>query len=246
MDPEPSLLSWPDESSLMTAPNDDEFSNFLEFGMPFPDLGPHSSSAAERPPRSLSSIPSTTTAAPPSQDHLVRMDTDPAASSSSVSLDFQDGAGHVSSQGPPSAGLPVTYSTTTAAMTPSFYAQEPQQPLSHPSPFHNHMSHQQQHQQQPQESPHPPSSHFHSIPNGQHMIPPTPNSVELHGSAARYPQRVDKNHEMYDQYTRMTDEQVGSSPLSQCQIQDTQANACSPLPRLTPHRHTTLLSFLQP
>lgn len=246
MDPEPSLPSWPDESSLMTAPNDDEFSNFLEFGMPFPDLGPHSSSAAERPPRSLSSIPSTTTAAPPSQDHLVRMDTDPAASSSSVSLDFQNGAGHVSSQGPPSAGLPVTYSTTTAAMTPSFYAQEPQQPLSHPSPFHNHMSHQQQHQQQPQESPHPPNSHFHSIPNGQHMIPPTPNSVELHGSAARYPQRVDKNHEMYDQYTRMTDEQVGSSPLSQCQIQDTQANACYPLPRLAPHRHTTLLSFLQP
>lgn len=42
------------------------------------------------------------------------------------------------------------------------------------------------------------------------MIPPTPNSMELHGNAARYPQRVDENHKMYDQYARMNEEQVGS------------------------------------
>jgi hypothetical protein len=40
------------------------------------------------------------------------------------------------------------------------------------------------------------------------MIPPTPNSMELHGGAVRYPQRVDENQEMYDRYGRVNEEQV--------------------------------------
>jgi hypothetical protein len=45
---------------------------------------------------------------------------------------------------------------------------------------------------------------------GQHIVPPTPNSVELHGGAARYMQRIDQNnaHEIYERYGQMNDEQV--------------------------------------
>lgn len=179
MDPEPSLPSWPDhlhDESLMTAPSDDEFANFLEFGMPFADLGTGQQRQQSLPPRSLppSSLPPSSSAAP-GQDQLVRMDTDP----SSTSFDFHN----TSSQD--GVAQSAVY-TTTAAITPGFYAQE------QPPPFKSHPS------QQP-------------IPNGQTVIPPTPNSIELHGGAARYPHQVEDNHDMY---SRINDEQVGSKASS--------------------------------
>lgn len=51
----------------------------------------------------------------------------------------------------------------------------------------------------------------HHYMQGQPMIPPTPNSMELHGNAARYSQRVDENAEMYDRYSRINEEQVRSN-----------------------------------
>lgn len=54
-----------------------------------------------------------------------------------------------------------------------------------------------------------------SQPQNQHylqnhtLIPPTPNSVEMHGNAARYTQRVDGTPDMYDGYARINEEQVG-------------------------------------
>lgn len=85
---------------------------------------------------------------------------------------------------------PMPYSTPS--MTPGFCAQDPsQQPT---------MT-QQQHSQ-------PPHANQHYM-QGQPMIPPTPNSIEMHGNAARYPQRVEENSEMYDRYSRVNEEQVG-------------------------------------
>lgn len=179
MDPEPSLSSWQDhlqDESLMPAA-DDEFTNFLEFGMHFSPQQQQQQQSL--PPRSIPGNPPTTTS-----DQFVRMDTDDPTAAS-VHLHRGNTSGHDVSRGPPSSGLSMpSYSATTAVMTPGFYAQTQQ-----PSHFqdHQHLS-----QHQPQEpSQQPASSHYH-IPNGQTIIPPTPNSIELHGNAARYPQRADE------------------------------------------------------
>jgi hypothetical protein len=74
------------------------------------------------------------------------------------------------------------------------------------------------------------------------VIPPTPNSIELHGGAARYPQRVDASHEMYDRYGQMSEEQVRDSvpslgPLTGTnEMNDPQAAFYTPLvsPAMTP------------
>jgi hypothetical protein len=78
-------------------------------------------------------------------------------------------------------GHPMPYSTPH--MTPGFCAQ--QSPMSQPP------SHQQYMQ-------------------GHNMVPPTPNSIEMHGNTARYPQRVDETPDMYDGYSRINEEQVSS------------------------------------
>ncbi|OJJ33079.1 hypothetical protein ASPWEDRAFT_604837 [Aspergillus wentii DTO 134E9] len=214
MEQEPSI-SWPgqlQEESIMTNPGDDEFTNFLEFGMQFPDLEGHGPGNHERHP--ASSLPSTVSLPPSTaadQNQMVHMDTEVTAQPSPYNRIMDNISLDLHSQGqaqPPSGQVPPSYSN--AAMTPGFYAQEslPHQPFQHP-------------QQQSQDHSHPPS-HYQSLPpqstrqycpQGQPMIPPTPNSMELHGNAARYPQRVDENHEMYDRYTRMNDEQILYTPL---------------------------------
>lgn len=70
---------------------------------------------------------------------------------------------------------------STPHMTPGFCAQQPS-PMSQP-PTHQHYM------------------------QGHNMIPPTPNSIEMHGNTARYPHRVDET-DMYDGYSRMNEEQV--------------------------------------
>lgn len=93
---------------------------------------------------------------------------------------------------------PMPYSTPS--MTPGFCAQDP--------------SHQpaMARQQQSHQSQHPPANQHYM--QGQPMIPPTPNSIELHGNAARYPQRVEENSEMYDRYSRVNEEQVCLDPAA--------------------------------
>ncbi|CAI7640550.1 unnamed protein product [Penicillium glandicola] len=81
-------------------------------------------------------------------------------------------------------GHPMPYSTPH--MTPGFCAQ--QSPMSQP-PTHQHYM------------------------QGHTMIPPTPNSIEMHGNAARYPQRVDETSDMYDGYSRINEEQALYTPL---------------------------------
>ncbi|KAE8348593.1 hypothetical protein BDV28DRAFT_84565 [Aspergillus coremiiformis] len=200
-------LSWPD----ITTPADDEFSNFLEFGMQFPDLegqGP----SDQNPPRSIAhSVSMPTSTAPSGQEQLVRMDTDAVAPQSSsydrIMGDFPIELSNQVHQGQSHGSIPASFSH--APMTPAFYAQKP--------PHSQLFNHQQL--QQPQEQPH--HQHVHHVqstsqpyvPHGQHVIPPTPNSIELQGSAATYPQRVDESQEMYDRYARINEEQALYTPL---------------------------------
>ncbi|GMG54703.1 unnamed protein product [Aspergillus oryzae var. brunneus] len=200
-------LSWPD----ITAPGDDEFSNFLEFGMHFPDMEGHGPSD-QHPPRSIAhSVSMPTSTAPSGQEQLMRMETDAVApQSSSYDRMMGDFPIELSSQVHQShshGSIPAPFSD--APVTPAFYAQKPP----HPQIF-NH-----QQLQQPQEQSHHHHVHHSQptsqpyVPNGQPVIPPTPNSIEMQGSAATYPQRVDENHDMYDRYARINEEQALYTPL---------------------------------
>ncbi|CAG8907299.1 unnamed protein product [Penicillium egyptiacum] len=82
-------------------------------------------------------------------------------------------------------GHPMPYSTPH--MTPGFCAQQPS-PMSQPPTHQQYMQ-------------------------GHNMIPPTPNSIEMHGNTAQYPQRVDENPDMYDGYSRINEEQALYTPL---------------------------------
>ncbi|KAG0158001.1 hypothetical protein PDIDSM_5514 [Penicillium digitatum] len=82
-------------------------------------------------------------------------------------------------------GPPMPYSTPQ--MTPGFCAQQPS-PMSQP-PTHQHYM------------------------QGHNMIPPPPNSIEMHGNTTRYPQRLDETSEMYDGYSRINEEQALYTPL---------------------------------
>lgn len=171
-------MSWPGQlhENLIPAASEDEFSNFLEFNMHFPDLeghGPaahsqlHEQQAMVNPPTS-----SAPTATAPS-DLRSQLYTAPMEG---LAMDFSGGHGPVQSH----VG-PMPYSTPN--MTPGFCAQDSSQSQSQPPSGQPYVQ-------------------------GQPMIPPTPNSMELHGNAARYPQRVDENPEMYDRYSRINEEQV--------------------------------------
>ncbi|KAJ5929391.1 hypothetical protein N7454_007239 [Penicillium verhagenii] len=80
----------------------------------------------------------------------------------------------------PTQSQPSMPYASTPSMTPGFCAQDA-----------SHMSQQSgQHYMQ-----------------GAPMIPPTPNSIEMHGNAVRYSQRMDDNPEMYDhRYSRVEDQ----------------------------------------
>lgn len=187
-------MTWPEqlhENNLVTAPNEDEFSNFLEFNMHFPDLdghgpGAHSHGQLQEHDQSLAHPPSnnaTTTTAWES-----RSQPQYSAPMEGLTMNFN---GHGPAQSHPG---PMPYSTPS--MTPGFCAQDPSQQPS---------MDQQQHSQ-------PPPTNQKYI-QGQTMIPPTPNSIEMHGNAARYPQRMEENSEMYDRYSRVNEEQVCSDWL---------------------------------
>lgn len=183
-------MTWPEqlhENNLITAPGEDEFSNFLEFNMHFPDLEGHGPAAHSRlqehqhslvhPPPNTTTPTTTPTAAAASEPRSLPQY---STTMEGLAMDF-NGHGPVQSHPP--------YSTPN--MTPGFCAQDPSQQST--------MARQQQSQQS--------NANQHYM-QGQAMIPPTPNSIELHGNAARYPQRVEENSDMYDRYSRVNEEQV--------------------------------------
>lgn len=248
-------MAWPgslQEQSLMAASGEDEFTNFLEFGMHFPDLEGHGPGERQlQPPRSLpasASMMPTTTA---EQEQLIRMDTDslPNAHSSSsysnrIMGDFPFDLSNHNQQSQPQGQIPSSY--TSAPVTPAFYNQELAQPQIY---HHPQQPPQKQQQQQQQQSHHGlPTTSQPYIPHGQAIIPPTPNSIELQGNAARYPAQVDENHELYDRYPHMNEEQVRLNPpgasFAHCDG-SAQANACARIDTGTLHtsrlsRHDTV------
>lgn len=122
----------------------------------------------------------------------VRMDTDMSYNALMDNASFDDAINQFNNQ---SQGL-VQSPYSNANIGPGFYSYgSSQQQLSHK------LAHQPMHQ------------HASSQPTNQPVIPPTPNSVEFHGNAARYPQRVDTNSELYDQYAPMNEEQVQTTDL---------------------------------
>lgn len=187
-------MSWPEQiqENLIAPSGDDEFSNFLEFNMHFPDLeghGPaqahslqhqhhqhqqhnHQAQAQAQAQAQGLAIP-TTTAAEMNSDSRSH----PFSTMEGLAMDFGHGAMSQSQSQPQSHTHigPIPYSTPS--MTPGFCAQDASQPSTNGS----YMQAQ--------------------------MIPPTPNSMELHGNTARYSHR-DEHSEMYDRYSRINEEQV--------------------------------------
>ncbi|KAJ5134102.1 hypothetical protein N7526_005467 [Penicillium atrosanguineum] len=151
-------MTWPEqihENTLISAPGEDEFSNFLEFNMHFTDLEGHGPAHSQMQEQQHAMVPPTTTAPESaiSSDHRSQSH-QYATPIEGLAMDF--GHGPVQSHG-------MSYSTPS--MTPGFCAQD----------------------------------------SSQHM--------ELHGNAARYPQRVDENADMYDRYSRINEEQALYTPL---------------------------------
>ncbi|CAI7659361.1 unnamed protein product [Penicillium pancosmium] len=182
-------MSWPEqlqENPLIAPPGDDEFSNFLEFNMHFPDLEGHGPGPAPAQEHSHSQLQQQHVLVPPTTS-APEMSSDPRShpftSMEGLAMDF---TGHPAMSQPQQSQShahpgPIPYSTPS--MTPGFCAQDASQ-----------------------------SSANHSYMQGQQAIPPTPNSMELHGNAARYSHQ-DDHSEMYDRYSRINEEQALYTPL---------------------------------
>ncbi|GAD92631.1 HLH transcription factor (PalcA), putative [Paecilomyces variotii No. 5] len=179
-------MSWQEQmqdESLVSATGGDEFSNFLEFGINFPDLDGHSSAQPESGLHASNHAIATTMA----DESMNRMDTQAQGQTSQYNHMMGDLPMDLSQQGQ-SQGQ----SYNGMDVDNAFFQEQQQQ----------HQHQQELCRQQSQQHPH------HGYAPGQPMVPPTPNSVELHGGAARYPQRVEENTEMYDRYGRVNDDQV--------------------------------------
>ncbi|KAJ5105108.1 hypothetical protein NUU61_002455 [Penicillium alfredii] len=162
-------MSWPEplhENSLI--PGEDEFSNFLEFNMQFPDLEGHGPGHSHSQQHSLPTDSEITQHPRPQVQYPGQME--------GLAMDF-NGQGPVQSHQLPYSAPP---------MAPGFCT-----PTS-------------------QSMPHQSSQHYMQ---GQPAIPPTPNSIELQGNAARYGHHAEENHEMYDRYARINEEQALYTPL---------------------------------
>ena len=194
-------------------PHDDEFSNLLDFGMQFSDLDGHDSSDRLQlhPVSHPTSLPPTSTS-----NEFVRMDTDVSYDRmmDNFSIDvFSNQNGLSQDQ--------VEPSYPNNGNMPQFYGEDI------PRSQHLHVQPPQKHQQLPRQQSHQLSHQQHSSHQyPQPVIPPTPNSIELHGNAARQPQQMDENHELYDRYTHMNDEQVWVTTIYQQTFSLTLANMC--------------------
>lgn len=182
----PPMSSWPenfnDDSLAPTSGVEDEFSNFLEFDFTFPEL----ENGAVQNPGSFVPPPPTSS----------MEDVDMMRMSQGQDTQGQNAQTH---HNLPSQTMADMSSIRREAkqqhyqdpnFQQQFYSQGQQQQQSH-----------QQSQQQPQMNP--------NYPPRYHGIPPTPNSIELHGgAAARYPTRMESEARGYEHYARTNDDQV--------------------------------------
>ncbi|EED17044.1 HLH transcription factor (PalcA), putative [Talaromyces stipitatus ATCC 10500] len=195
-------MTWSEqlpEETLMATGNEEDFSNFLEFGIDFADLDNHNAAAAVQHQQAMQHANQQIATTLPDDVRMASSTTQPPSYPSMMGEHIGIGMAN---------NRPVE--------DPSFhYSQDQQQQQYHqqlPAQHHQHpekLVHQQG-QQLTHPHPHPPMA-SHQYQEGQHIIPPTPNSVELHGGAARYMQRVDQNNnDMYERYGQMNDEQAAA------------------------------------
>lgn len=177
-----SPLQWPgqlQEESLIPL-NDDEFANLLDFGFQLPDFDSHGHDQ-------LQAIRS-----PANDNGMVRMDTDlPYHHHMPHDLSIE---GYGNEHGQPSDQIHPTYSN--ADIPPGYYGEPPQRQHLNEQSIQP-QSHQASHKQTTGQN------------YGRAVIPPTPNSIELQGHAAREPHRLDESNELWDRYSRPNEEQVG-------------------------------------
>lgn len=201
-------MTWSEqlpEETLMAPGNEDDFSNFLEFGIDFPDMEGHNAAAAVAVQHQHQQ------AMQHANQHIATTLAD------DVRMAATSQAPQYTSMMGEHLGLGIPNNRPAEDQSYHFSQEQQQQQQQQ---YHQQLSQQQQqhqeklahqhrqHQHQRQQIPHPQMA-SHSYQEGQHMIPPTPNSVELHGGAARYMQRVDQNNnDAYEGYVQMNDEQV--------------------------------------
>ena len=207
----------------MPVPSEEDFSNFLEFGMDFTQLNEHGQPIQHRPlpehvPTStadgeLVEMQTEQTGQPPQQQQQQQQQQQYTRMIAGLGVNLQAHSRAQSqdsnqpqnqhqdhSQGQDQGQVLQSYGN--ADVSPGFYPHE----------------HSQRNQQQQQQQQHPP---FHRKPTtqpygyGHPIIPPTPNSIELHGSAARFQPRPEEGGDMYDQYSRMNEEQVSTASVTQ-------------------------------
>lgn len=199
-------MTWSEqlpEETLMAPGNEDDFSNFLEFGIDFPDMEGHNAAAA-------AAVQHQQAMQHANQHIATTLADDVRMAATSQAPQYASMMGEHLGLGIPNNRPAEDQSYHFSQEQQQQQQQQFHQPLSQQQHQHQEkLAHQhQQHQQQRQQIPHPQMA-SHSYQEGQHMIPPTPNSVELHGGAARYMQRVDQNNnEGYEGYVHMNDEQV--------------------------------------
>lgn len=180
----------------MATGNEDDFSNFLEFGIEF-DLDSHNAAAVQHQQAMQHA----------NQHIATTLADDVRMAATTQAPQYASMMGEHLGLGIPN-NRPVedpSYHFSQGQQQQQYHQQLSQQQRQH----QEKLVHQHQ-QQQNQQIPHPHQQmSSHSYQEGQHIIPPTPNSVELHGGAARYMQRVDQdNNDMYERYGQMSDEQV--------------------------------------
>jgi hypothetical protein len=201
-------VTWPEqltEDSLMTSNNEDEFSNFLEFDIAFSDLDGQVA-ATSQPQRTLPShseapIPQTLGS---NGTIPIRLDHNSQDSRYTNITDISMNYHH---ENPSSTLIQRDFEGNVVFLT-----SEQQQ---HEQAVLRLRAQKQQQHRQLQQSRQMANLRYthaqgHGHGHGHTAIPPTPNSVELHGGAASYPHHPHQGPEMYDHYVPVTDDQVSS------------------------------------
>jgi len=167
---------------MVSAPGDDDFSSFLEFGLNFSAFDTDAQHGPSFPQNGGSVMVTNDT----------QMDT----------INALDDTRHAN---------PHTY---TAASQPTNIPGMNAHPKSEVMMDRAMQAQTLQHPQQQHQLHHQMMQHHNY--HGQHVIPPTPNSVEMHKGAARYYQQMDmQGQAIYDRYHGNSDDQVRLHALFQ-------------------------------
>lgn len=162
---------------MVSAPEEDDFSSFLEFGLDFSTFDGNAHDGQRL-----------------AEDGVTEMDTSMEhADVSNEIKEMQHGQGFQGGHQHPQAQMEGYHTPGTIPMDPSMQEQLMRQ--------HHQLQQQRQHQDAQRQN-------MRRVP----IIPPTPNSMELHGAAERYYQHIDSNGQiMYERHQRPKEDQVSQA-----------------------------------